>query len=565
MVKELLCAGIALFLSLSTFSQDTRYFRFTRADTSDLTRITRQISIDNVTDSLVYAYATEKQFRNFKKNSGYSLTVLPSRDNRKKNMRIAGNVKALTDWDKYPTYTTYLDIMQKFVTRYPGLCEVDTIGKSEQGRFLLVMRITDNISSEEAEPECFYTSTIHGDEPAGYVLMLRFIDYLLSNYGENQEITSLVNNLEIFINPLANPDGTYIGGDSAIWEAQRYNANYVDLNRNFPDFDNGPHPDNNAWQSETKAMMDFARNNSITLSANFHSGAELVNYPWDTKERGHPDEEWFITLGHVYADSAIANSPDGYFTAIDNDGVINGFEWYPIYGSRQDYMTYYTNSREVTIEISGEKMLPADQLPEYWNYNKEGLIQFLYQSLYGIHGTVTDSAGNPLNAMVFVENHDTSADSSMIFTDQDSGDFHRLIAPGTYDITFVATGYKEKTVKNIYIGEQQRKNLDIVLEKDADTDVEKPVAASEKIRMYPNPFQKTLFFEIRIKRTLPVNISIFTLEGKEIWSTYKMFQGRGSIVQWPGITNTGSEVLPGLYIYRITIGMQTYSGKVLKR
>jgi len=49
-----------------------------------------------------------------------------------------------------------------------------------------------------------YTSSMHGDELTGYVLMLRLIDSLLSTYGTNPRVTNLVNNFEIWINPLAN-------------------------------------------------------------------------------------------------------------------------------------------------------------------------------------------------------------------------------------------------------------------------------------------------------------------------------------------------------------------------
>ncbi|MCK7536337.1 MAG: hypothetical protein MZV63_37830 [Marinilabiliales bacterium] len=84
------------------------------------------------------------------------------------------------------------------------------------------------------EPEVFYTSTIHGDETAGFILMLRLADYLLKNYNTDSRVKDLVDNLEIWINPLANPDGTYRSGNYII-SPVRFNANGYDLNRNFPD------------------------------------------------------------------------------------------------------------------------------------------------------------------------------------------------------------------------------------------------------------------------------------------------------------------------------------------
>ncbi len=64
--------------------------------------------------------------------------------------------------------------------------------------------------------------------------MLHLADYLLKNYSLSGRVKNLVDNLDIWINPLANPDGTYNHGDT-INLPTRYNANGYDLNRNFPD------------------------------------------------------------------------------------------------------------------------------------------------------------------------------------------------------------------------------------------------------------------------------------------------------------------------------------------
>src|SRR5665647_520831 len=124
--------------------------------------------------------------------------------------------------------------MRSFSTLYPSLCHLDTIGKSINGRYVFALKISDNAGTNEDEPEVFYSSTIHGDELAGFVLMLRLADYLLKNYNLNSRVKNMVDNLEIWINPLANPDGTYTSGNT-ITSPTRDNANGYDLNRNFLD------------------------------------------------------------------------------------------------------------------------------------------------------------------------------------------------------------------------------------------------------------------------------------------------------------------------------------------
>ena len=82
------------------------------------------------------------------------------------------------------------------------------------------------------------------------------------------------------------------------------------------------------------------------------------------------------------------------------------------------------------------------------------VLDFINKCLFGIRGTVTDTIGNPLNAMIWVINHDEINDSSMVFTDPDIGNYHRLIEPGTYDLVASANGYLNDTIKNIVVSSE---------------------------------------------------------------------------------------------------------------
>jgi len=440
------------------------YFKFRFADKSELNKITNIVSIDNVVGDTVFAYANDSEMAVFL-TQGYSITMLPHPGSRVET-RHADSPAAILDWDYYPTYTAYVDMMNNFAASYPSLCRVQNIGNSVSGRQLLVAKISDNPDNQENEPEVFLTSSMHGDEVTGFVLMLRLIDYLLTNYGVDSLVTSLVDNLEIWINPNANPDGSYRTGNT-ITNPTRGNANGIDLNRNFPDPAYGDHPDGNAWQAETIAMMNFASNHSFVLSANFHGGAEVVNYPWDCWSRLHPDNNWFVSICRRYADSCQANSPPGYMDDLNN-GITNGYAWYPVHGGRQDYMTYWKGGRENTIEISSTKFPSASQLPSYWNYNRAAFLTYLQNALYGIHGLVTDAVtGLPLAATIWVLGHD--ADSSRVFTDPDVGDYHRQIAPGTYNIRFSAVGYIPDTVYGVVVGAYQTTTVNVQLQPIAGT------------------------------------------------------------------------------------------------
>jgi Zinc carboxypeptidase/Thrombospondin type 3 repeat len=465
-MKKLLV--IAALLICASFA-DAReyYFRIDNLTRTDVESLSKIVDIDNVKGGSLFGFVNSQAKLDLVRSLGFAVTELALPNSLVKPDMAAS--KAAWSWNVYPTYGTYLTMMDSFAVQYPSLCVIETIGVSVQGRLLLAAKISDNVNVQEDEPEMFYTSSMHGDETTGYVLMLRLIDSLLNTYGTDTGVTNFVNSVELYINPLANPDGTYQGGNSTVAGAMRYNANGVDLNRNFPDPDEGDHPDGNPWQPETIAMMNFASLHSIVLSANFHGGAEVVNYPWDTYFVRHPDDTWLQQLSRIYADSCHAHSPAGYMSDLFN-GITNGWDWYPVAGGRQDYMTFWMGARETTIEISNVKLMPAAQLPNFWVYNRAALFAYLRQALTGIRGIVTDSiTGAPLAATIKILGHDI--DSSEVFTDPDVGDYHRMIANGTWNLQCISPGYVSKTINGIVVGSGNASVVNVLLAP-VDTDLD---------------------------------------------------------------------------------------------
>lgn len=357
-------------------------------------------------------------------------------------------------WDSYPTYQAYENMMYAFETDHPDTCQIITLGTLNSNRKLMVAHINNGTS--EGKPKFFYISTIHGDETTGWILMLRLIDYILNN-PEEPEVKNVLDNIDLYILPNMNPDGTYHGGSNTVNGAQRYNANNVDLNRNFQDPHGSAHPDGNQYQAETQWMMQFAREHKFTMAFNYHGGAEVFNYPWDNTYTLHADDDWFQLIGHEYADLTHQVNPN-YMTDYNN-GVTNGAQWYMIGGGMQDYMTGYTQCRHATIECSEIKKPSASTLPNYWNYNKNSIFALMNQCLYGIHGTVKDAANDfPIEATVKLVGHDD--EYSYVTSNPDAGDFHRPVKAGTYDVVISAQGYFPYETE-VTVADGETVNLDV--------------------------------------------------------------------------------------------------------
>ncbi|MFZ4740234.1 MAG: M14 family zinc carboxypeptidase [Bacteroidales bacterium] len=488
-------------------------FKFTITSKAEIKKLTKIISIDNVNGNEVFAYSNKKDFANFLQLN-YDYQIINTEENRT-DIKMLDNInsKDVQAWDFYPTYSAYDSLMTRFQTNYPDLCRTISIKTLASQRKLLFVKISKNPDSKENEPKFLYTSSMHGDELTGYILMLRLIDYLLSNYGTNARVTNMLNNMEIWINPLANPDGTYAGGNSTVANATRTNANGVDFNRNFPDPQDGNHPDGEAWQPETMAFMALADSVQFTMSANFHGGVEVANYPWDTWSQLPADNNWWNYVCREYVDTIHLYNPN-YFTYLNN-GITNGYAWYEVAGGRQDYMNYFKHCREVTMEISNIKTPPASTLPNYWNYNYRSLLNYMEQCMYGIKGIVTDSnTGAPLKAKVFIQGHDI--DSSHVNSMMPLGNYFRPIYAGNYNVTYSSSGYYSKTVNITTTNEASFvRNIQLVKTGSSIQNLENKTEFS----LFPNPTQNS-FKIISINQFIKNSTLIITdINGKVLYNS----------------------------------------------
>lgn len=465
-----------LFISAIVFGQSSKsvdleeylkvepeaYLKIEFQNKKEILNVISSLDVDKVSDHELWIYVNPRNLQQFEAlNLDYQILTRPSKLIQPK---MFNGSKSTYEWDEYPTYDAYIALMEGFASDYPEICQVFSIGLSEEGRELKFVKISDNVSVDEAEAQFLYTGTMHGDETTGFIMFLRLIDYLTSNYGTDAEVTDLVNNLEIWINPAANPDGTYAGGNNTVYGATRVNANGVNLNRNYADPKGGPHPDLNEYQVETLAFMAMAEANNFVMAANTHGGAEVVNYPWDTWQLWQheaADDDWWQLVSHEFADTCQANSPSSYMNGF-NDGITNGAAWYSIEGGRQDYMNYFHQCREVTLEISDVKLIPENQLNDHWNYTHRSFINYMKQSYYGVKGIVTDSCtGEPIVAKVEVLDHDM--DESHVYSREGQGNYHRLLKQGSYDLKFSASGFFSKTYYDVAVSDYDSTVLNVQL------------------------------------------------------------------------------------------------------
>lgn len=136
----------------------------------------------------------------------FSLNLAPAYGNHFKKHEVAVPLR----FDYYYSYDMVIEALEKLHKAYPRLTKLDLVGKSEEGRSIFCMTVNNpKTGDENAKPGIYVDANIHGNEIQGAEVALYLLDYLLSKYGDNQEITRLVDKNCFYVVPVVNVDGRY--------------------------------------------------------------------------------------------------------------------------------------------------------------------------------------------------------------------------------------------------------------------------------------------------------------------------------------------------------------------
>ena len=401
------------------------------------------IDIDGVFGTWARIYVVPEEMEKLR-GLGFGISSLPTES----GAAVEAPFTPATPFAVPTTYHTYESLtaeLQQIAAAHPTIVRLYSLGSSVQGRTLWMVKITKNPDVEEDEPEVRFIAAMHGDEVVGKEMCVNLVNLLVAGYGTDPRLTALVDETEIWILPSMNPDGTAL--------AQRYNANNVDLNRNFPDQFNDPVDAPAGRAIETQHVMNWGYAHSVNLSANMHGGALVANFPYDGTASGAsvyslaPDDALWESLARTYADRnppmKTSNSDPSFM-----NGVCNGADWYHINGGMQDWNYVWRGGKELTLEISNVKWPAGSQLPQFWEDNREAMLTYLERAREGLHGIVRDATtGAPLAATIHI-----AGNARDTLTDPDVGDYHRLLLPGAYTVDVTAPGYSKARFDDVLVG-----------------------------------------------------------------------------------------------------------------
>lgn len=349
----------------------------------------------------------------------------------------------------YQDLTSILDTMQAAADNFPGICQlVDLtagLGTSAtvEGRHLFAVKISDNVGTREDEPALLVVSAHHCREIVTPVAALHALEQLTTLYGSDPDITAAVNENEIWIAPVWNPDGyEHVFNAENLWRKNRRvfpDGIGVDLNRNYPfgwsgacsgsgvttsETFKGPAP---ASEAETQTMIAFTEAFRFAKVIDYHSsGREAL---WGYSCSFHPLAAFF------QAQAIILATESGY----------GGSNRPPTAeGEHYEWQIHQFGAFSFLVEIH------TTFQPSYQSAQAEaatvwpGILWMLERPL-PLGGHVTDAlSGEPLAATIsFPDINFTNGEQHG--SGGPFGRYHAFLPAGGYDATFEASGYLSQT------------------------------------------------------------------------------------------------------------------------
>ncbi|WP_327697385.1 M14 family metallopeptidase [Streptomyces sp. NBC_00459] len=362
------------------------------------------VTVDEADEERVVVSGRAEQARKLAQR-GYEITLLgsaPDRSSSADDIRLLDFPSADSRYHNYAEMTTEINSL---VSANPSIASQRVIGTSYSGRNIVAIKLSDNVGTDEAEPEVLFTHHQHAREHLTVEMALYLLRNLTSTYATDSRVKSMIDSREIWIIPDLNPDGgeyDIATGSYRSWRKNRQpnsgSSNVgTDLNRNWNYRWGCCGGSSGSTSSETyrgtaaesapevKVVANFVRSRvvggvqQIKTGIDFHTYSELVLWPFGyttantTTGMTQDDRDAFATVGGKMAASngyTPEQSSDLYIT----DGSIDDYLW----GSQKIFA--YTFEMYPASSSGGGFYPPDEVIDRETARNRDAVLQLLENS-----------------------------------------------------------------------------------------------------------------------------------------------------------------------------------------
>src|SRR5690349_10236368 len=107
----------------------------------------------------------------------------------------------------YHNYSELITEVNQVVAANPAIAAKRTIGRTYEGRDIVAVKISDNVGTDESEPEVLYDANHHAREHLTVEQALYLLGQFTRTYASDTRVKNIVDTREIWIIPMVNPDG----------------------------------------------------------------------------------------------------------------------------------------------------------------------------------------------------------------------------------------------------------------------------------------------------------------------------------------------------------------------
>jgi carboxypeptidase T len=305
----------------------------------------------------------------------------------------------------YHDYAEMLAEIQQAEADHGAIFDLFSMGTSYEGRTIWAGKISDNVATDEAEPEVLFTHHQHAREHLTVEMALYTLKMLTDEYGVDPQITNLVNNREIWMVFDMNPDGGEYDIATGTYRSWRKNrqpnpgSSYVgtDLNRNWGyrwgccggssgTFSSETYRGASAFSApETTVVRNFVNSRvaggkqQITVAIDFHTYQELILWPYGYTTTNIPadmiPDDWdtMVAMGQAMA-ATNGYTPEQASDLYITDGTIN--DW--LYGVHR--ILNYTFEMYPRTSAQGGFYPPDEVIPAETSRNRAAVLYLLEQA-----------------------------------------------------------------------------------------------------------------------------------------------------------------------------------------